>query len=144
MNFAIAAPHSCPNRSIERLSANRADIKASLRESLWANSPKLSAVAFSFWCRTERLNDLFWGLGYPFDSFPYTAEHPLYFPAAMTYPFDRLLYRFAFDACLLGRIADFMLLPTGDQLSVTAAATAAFLGTFCHAYFLLREQLRKR
>jgi hypothetical protein len=28
-----------------------------------------------------------------------------------------------------------MFLPASDQLSVTTAATAAFLGTFCHAYF---------
>jgi hypothetical protein len=58
------------------------------------------------------------------------------FLAAVTCPFDSLLYCFGLDARLLGYVANFMSLPSGNQLTVTTAA-AAFLGTSCHTHFLL-------
>jgi hypothetical protein len=64
-------------------------------------------------------------LRYSFDGFLYRLKHLLDFPATVTYPLNGLLYRFAFDASLLGDIADFMFLPTSDQLPVTTATTPA-------------------
>ena len=61
-----------------------------------------------------------------FDSFSAVAD-----------PFDGLLYCLAFDARLPGSVAHFMLLPSCNQLSVTAATTGAFLSSFRLASFRL-------
>src|SRR6185312_10108070 len=92
----------------------------------------------ALWCQSERLHDFFGRPGYLFDHLLYALEYLLDFLAAVTCPFDSLLYRFGFYAGLLGCVANFMSLPSGNQLTVTAAA-AAFLGTSCHTHFLLRR-----
>jgi hypothetical protein len=76
---------------------------------------------------------------YPFDSFLYSLKHLLDFRAAVAYPSNGLLYRSAFDACLLRSIADFMFLPAGNQFSVTAATAAAPFCASCHFELLPRE-----
>jgi hypothetical protein len=83
------------------------------------------------------LDSLCRSLSCSFDDFFNSRKHLLDLRAPVTNPFDGFLYCPGFDASLLGSVPHFMLLPSGNQLSVTAATTTGLLGTFTLGSFRL-------